>query len=68
MNLRPAVRLQLERLAAREGRSLSDLINELVEDALRARAGSAFSSHGAGTAEEDDLGVHAEKYLREGLG
>ncbi|MGH3441865.1 MAG: hypothetical protein ACRDUY_07455 [Nitriliruptorales bacterium] len=67
VNLRESVRLRLENLAAREGTTLSDLVNELLDDALRRRSGG-FASHAAGEADVDDLGVNAEKYLREHLG
>lgn len=68
VNLRAPLRLRLEQQAAREGVTISDLVNDLLEEALRRRAGDRFVSHGAADADVDDLGVHAEKYLRERLG
>lgn len=67
VNLREPVRLRLEQYAAREGKTLSDAVNDLLAEALLGRSGTAFASHGAGEADVDDLGVHAEKYLREGF-
>lgn len=67
VNLEHSLRLRLEQLAARSGRTLTDVISELLDDALRRRVGT-FSSHAAGDADVDDLGIHAEKYLHEGLG
>lgn len=68
VNLDEHVRLRLEQQAARDDRTLSQLVNELLDEALRQRAGTTFASHGAGEADVDDLGVNAEKYLRDGLG
>lgn len=68
VNLREDIRLRLEQHAARQGTTLSQLVNELLDEALRHRAGRHFASHGAAEADVDDLGLQAEKYLREGLG
>ncbi len=68
VNLRTALHLRLGQQAAREGVTISDLVNDLLEKALRHRAGDRFLSHGAAEAGVDDLGVLAENYLRERLG
>lgn len=68
VSLAEHVRLRLEQHAARYGVTLSEAINDLVDDALRRRAGDGFASHAAGDADVDDLGANAEKYLSEGLG
>lgn len=68
VNLSEDVRLRLEQHAARQGVTVSALVNDLLDEALRNRAGRRFASHAAAEADVDDLGVHAEKYLRDGLG
>lgn len=68
VNLSEHVRLRLEQLASQRGVTISALVDDLLDEALRNRAGRRFSSHAAAEADIDDLGVQAEKYLREGLG
>lgn len=67
LNLPKIVWLRLRNLAAREGRSVSDVAGELLGEALEARTAGPFASHAAGDADVDDLAENAEKYLREGL-
>jgi hypothetical protein len=68
VNLTDELHLWLRHLSARTGRSVGNLVNELLEEALRARGKSQpFASHGAGEADVTDLGRNAEKYLAEGL-
>lgn len=62
------VYLRIRNLAERSGRPLGAVIAGLLSDALeRGEAGEPFRSHRAGTADVDDLGVGAEKYLAERL-
>jgi hypothetical protein len=69
LNLDTALFLRLRNRAAREATTISDLVNRLLGDAFASGPeGGAFVSHGAGTADVDDLGAASEKYLAEDLG
>lgn len=61
------VHVRVRALARRSNRTVSDVVGELLLEALAARATTAFASHGAGKADVDDLGLNAEKYIAEGL-
>jgi len=67
VNLRDDLHLKLRTLAQREGVSVGEMLNRLLADALAAREQCRFRSFGAGEG-DPDLGLNAEKYLREGLG
>ncbi len=67
VNLRDDLHLKVRALAQREGVSVGEMFNRLIADALAAREHRRFRSFGAGEG-DPDLGVNAEKYLREGLG
>ncbi len=61
------VHLRVRALARRSDRTVSDVVGELLLEALAARTTAGFASHGAGDADVDDLGLNAEKYIAEGL-
>lgn len=65
--LSDGLHLRVRALADRGRKSVSEIIEELLEEALVARMGTGFASHGAGEADVDDLGLNAEKYLTEHL-
>jgi len=67
LSLRDDLYLRARALAEREGVSLGEMLNRLVADGLGRRDQSRFTSFAAGEG-DPDLGVNAEKYLREGLG
>lgn len=58
--------LRVRNLASRSDRPVGQVVAELLAEALAARS-AAFASHASGDADVDDLGVNAEKYLREAL-
>lgn len=67
VNLRDDLHLKVRALAQREAVSVGEMLNRLIADALRTRERRRFTSFGVGEGDAD-LGVSAEKYLREGLG
>lgn len=67
VTLSDSVYLRVRALAERRRRTVSEVVGELLSEALTARARQGFASHGAGEVDVDDLGVNAEKYLAEGL-
>ena len=66
VNLEDKVWMLVRARARREGRSMAHVINELLAASF-AEAYAPLTCIGSFDGDVDDLGVNAEKYLREGL-
>lgn len=66
VNLPKDLWVPIRLMAEREGRSVSEVVKELLGEALEARRPTGdFSFIGSGESDVDDLAINAEKYLRE---
>jgi predicted DNA-binding protein len=69
INLPTDLHLRIRNLAERTGRPIGAVITGLLSDALEhTEAGEPLALVASGEADVDDLAIHAEKYLAEGLG
>lgn len=67
VNLPDDLHLRVRQMAEREGITFGEAVTRLLRAGLAGAHDQDFASHAVGEADVDDLGVNAEKYLREGL-